>query len=379
MQTSTQITKIKAEVLGIAGIAVLVVVSIGLVFSKIKETAVPLVFKLFSFQTQKEDVRCVQKAFRLKQHGIGLLAVLALVPTATALSTIPIEQAQAADSPPPEVEHIVTTNLASGVQRMTTIPNPNLFIYPITSTPAAVPLPSSCSGGAGNQKAVLTAGTFLVVSVGEWYIGRQMDKLTKDEVDKAAGQTATCGVESMQLHQSNYPCHSRIFEHVGFARRTKQHIIRQPRVRRHPRQRNLSRSDSKQDADRNASRKPSTPSKRHPRHVPYEIINSRGRIDTVIIQARGDKIAEQNNKIIYRVRRNTGDSSWRFHKHIDERKVEYNIGSYRVTSKFDDPLPKYKKLRERGIDERAHTYEATVTWKMRPLREDGRWGGRRKG
>lgn len=112
----------------------------------------------------------------------------------------------------------------------------------------------------------------------------------------------------------------------------------------------------------------------------YEIINSRGRIDTVIIQARGNKIAEQNNKIIHRVRRNTGDSSGRFHKHIDERKVECNVGSHRVTSKFDDPIPKYKKLRERRMGERAHTYEAMVIWRMCRLLilKDGMWGPEKK-
>ena len=97
----------------------------------------------------------------------------------------------------------------------------------------------------------------------------------------------------------------------------------------------------------------------------YEIINSSGRIDTIAaVQARGDKVAEQNNKYIQQVRRNTGDSSWRFHKHIDERKVEYDVGSYRVTSDFNDPIPTYSKLREPGLDEGAHTYEATVTWDM---------------
>lgn len=106
----------------------------------------------------------------------------------------------------------------------------------------------------------------------------------------------------------------------------------------------------------------------------YELINSRGRLDTVTIQARGDKVADQNNKLIQRVRRRTGDSSWRFHKHIDERKVEYNVNSYRVTSDFDDPIPTYSKLREPGVDERAHTYEATVTWDMRPLLANGTWG-----
>lgn len=106
----------------------------------------------------------------------------------------------------------------------------------------------------------------------------------------------------------------------------------------------------------------------------YEIINSSGRIDTIAaVQARVDKVAEQNNKYIQQVRRNTGDSSWRFHKHIDERKVEYDVGSYRATSDFNDPIPTYSKLREPGIDERAHTYEATVTWDMRPLMENGMW------
>lgn len=47
------ILKIQAVIFGIAGIAV----------AKIKETAVSLVSKLFSGQTQKEGVRPVPKAF----------------------------------------------------------------------------------------------------------------------------------------------------------------------------------------------------------------------------------------------------------------------------------------------------------------------------
>ena len=106
----------------------------------------------------------------------------------------------------------------------------------------------------------------------------------------------------------------------------------------------------------------------------YELINSRGRINTVTISARENKVSSQNNKLIQRVRRNTGDSSWRFYKHIDERKVVYNVDSYRITSDFNDPIPTYSKLREPGEDERAHSYEATVTWKMQPLLENGTWG-----
>lgn len=48
-----------------------------------------------------------------------------------------------------------------------------------------------------------------------------------------------------------------------------------------------------------------------------------------------------------------------------------------MTSNFDDPIPTYSKLREPGEDERAHSYEATVTWKMRPLLENGTWGPER--
>lgn len=58
---------------------------------------------------------------------------------------------------------------------------------------------------------------------------------------------------------------------------------------------------------------------------------------------------------------------------MDEVKTEHNVGSYRVTSDFDDLIPTYSKLREPGEDEGAHTYEATVTWKMRPLLENGMW------
>lgn len=65
-----QISKIKAGALGIAGIAS-------------SATAI---------------VRCGQKTFRLKQHGIGLITVFAIIAIATVLMTSPIEQIEAQSS-----------------------------------------------------------------------------------------------------------------------------------------------------------------------------------------------------------------------------------------------------------------------------------------
>ena len=52
----------------------------------------------------------------------------------------------------------------------------------------------------------------------------------------------------------------------------------------------------------------------------------------------------------------------------------YNVRIYGINSDFDDPFPVYEKLAEPGIDEEAHRYKVTATWKMRRLQANGLFG-----
>ncbi len=81
MKTSHKYSKIQAT-LGIAGIA-----AAGLLARTVKGV-VSFVQNLLPSQTPKEGVRPVPKASRLKQHGIGIIAILALAAIATALTPI---------------------------------------------------------------------------------------------------------------------------------------------------------------------------------------------------------------------------------------------------------------------------------------------------
>ena len=310
--------------------------------------------------------------------GIGKFWIPILLVTATALTQAPIEQAGAwAYYNSEEGILIIGPTPPAPVSIPLTYGSTNSA----TSTPAAVPPPLLAAPAAPViKKAVLHVGTYLVCAVGEWFIGKQMDKLTKAEVDKAAGQTATCGVESILWEGNSTKVTTRAI--AGFSNMWGLRAGQSATLSVRQGQEDTPASGTQQSPTIGSVTLTSAQAKSHLHHArgtlvmsTYEIINSRGRIDTIMgIQARKDKIADQNNKLIQRVRRRTGDPSWRFHKHIDERKVEYNVDSYRVTSDFNDPIPTYSKLREPGEDERAHSYEATVTWKMRPLREDGRWG-----
>ncbi len=312
--------------------------------------------------------------------GIGKFWIPILLVIATALTTSQIERVEAAwDSekgqtapPPPPTPDPVDILLTWGSTNSASSAN--------SVQPAAIPLAAPAAPVI--KKASLHVGTYLVCAVGEWFIGKQMDKLTKAEVDKAAGQTATCGVESILWEGNSTKVTTRAI--AGFSNMWGLLTGQNTTLSVRQGQEDTAASGTFQGRTLNRTLT-SAQAKSHLHHArgtlvmsTYELINSRGRLDTVTISAREDKVADQNNKLIQRVRRRTGDSSWRFHKHIDERKVEYNVNSYRVTSDFNDPIPTYSKLREPGEDKRAHTYEATVTWKMRPLREDGRWGPEKK-
>ena len=359
--------------------------------------------------------------------GIGKFWIPILLATATALSTIPIEQLEAASastnqitrptlpsyrskSPTASTNRVIPSRSRSIATRSRAVPtyrpstnrvarppartartnqvqtpSRRTRTIPVSTTrsrtrPAALPLAAPAAPVI--KKAVLHAGTYLVCAVGEWFIGKQMDKLTKAEVDKAAGQTATCGVESILWERNSTKVTTRAI--AGFSNMWGLLTGQSTTLSVRQGQEDTAASGTFQGPTLNRTLT-SAQAKSHLHHArgtlvmsTYELINSRGRIDTVTISAREDKVADQNNKLIQRVRRRTGDSSWRFYRHIDERKVEYNVDSYRVTSDFDDPIPTYSKLREPGEDERAHSYEATVTWKMRPLQEDGRWGPEKK-
>ena len=121
-------------------------------------------------------------------------------------------------APPPRPTYTPSTNRVSRpptrTTRTNTVQTPNRARTPVptrrtipsrtvvptsqTVQPAAVPPPLLAAPAAPViKKGVLAVGTYLVAAVGEWFIGRQMDKLTKADWDAAEGQTATCGVESI--------------------------------------------------------------------------------------------------------------------------------------------------------------------------------------
>ena len=77
-----------------------------------------------------------------------------------------------------------------------------LTLPPTILQPAAVPLAPPASPVI--KKAVLHVGTYLVCAVREWFIGKQLDSLTQAELDKADGQSATCGIEWVEMGRELY-------------------------------------------------------------------------------------------------------------------------------------------------------------------------------
>ncbi len=222
-------------------------------------------------------------------------------------------------------------------------------------------------------------GTYFVCAVGEWFIGKQMDKLTKAEVDKAAGQTATCGVESILWERNSTKRTTRaiaMFSPIWGLRAGQSTTLTVSQG-----QEDTPASGTIQGPTLNRTLT-SAQAKSHLHHARgttvgalWQSINSRGRIITVgPIVARGDKVNERKAEFLRRLRISENDRSFRWYRQVDEVKTEYNVDSYRVISDFNDPIPTYSKLREPGEDKRARTYEATVTWKMQPLLENGNWG-----
>ena len=308
--------------------------------------------------------------------GIGKFWIPILLATATALTQAPIEKAEAwayYDSEgnliigptPPRIPDPVAIPLIWGSTNSA------------TSTPAAVPVPLLAAPAAPViKKAVLHAGTYLVCAVGEWFIGRQMDKLTKAEVDKAADQSASCGVESI-LWESNSTTITRIVNRGSF----------------HPSwylPGTMSARQGQEDTPASGTWYSGTAMTEaeaesqlyHARgtiiHASYELINSRGRrYGAAYVRARKDAYDREKRKVLAHYRRILKDSSYNYNRLLDKETREYDVGSYRVTSDFDDPHPRYEKLARPGEDKRAHSYEATVTWNMRRLLANGTWGSSR--
>ena len=243
--------------------------------------------------------------------------------------------------------------------------------------PAAVPPPLLAPAAPVIKKAALTAGTFLVAAVGGWFIGKQLDKLTKADWDAAEGQTATCGVESILWERNSTKVTTRaiaMFSPIWGLRAGQSTTLTVSQG-----QEDTPASGTEQSPTIGRRMLTSAQAKSHLQHARgtivgalWQTINSRGRIISVgPIVARGDKVNERKAEFLRRLRISENDPSFRWYRQVDEVKTEYNVDKYRVTSDFDDPIPTYSKLREPGEGERASTYEATVTWKMRPLLENG--------
>ena len=319
--------------------------------------------------------------------GIGKFWIPILLAIATALTTS-IEQAQAATLTPEQIEarrealeRVARTTRSARTNQVST----NRIIIRGTPTarpasrtpiqPAAVPPPLLAPAAPVIKKAVLHVGTYLVCAVGEWFIGRQMDKLTKAEVDKAADQSASCGVESI-LWESNSTKITRIVNRGSF----------------HPSwylPGTMSARQGQEDTPASGTWYSGTAMTEaeaesqlyHARgtiiHASYELINSRGRkYAAAYVRARKDAFDSEKRKVLAYFRRTLRDSTYNYNRLLDKETREYKVGSYRVTSDFDDPHPRYEKLARPGEDKRAHSYEATVTWKMQPLLANGTWGNK---
>ena len=292
--------------------------------------------------------------------GIGKFWITAILATAI-VPTTSIEQAQAADSPTPVMSPAGPSNY-DVITRHLLVP-----------APAAIPLAAPAAPVI--KKGVLAVGTYLVCAVGEWFIGRQMDKLTKDEVDKAAGQSASCGVESI-LWESNSTAITRIVNRGSFLP-----SFCPPGT--------MSVRQGQEDTPAsgtwyNGTAMTEAESESQLYHArgtiiraSYELINSRGRkYAAAYVRARKDAFDREKRKVLAYFRRKLRDPSYNYNRLLDKETTEYKVGSYRVTSDFDDPHPRYEKLARPGEDKRAHTYEATVTWKMQPLLANGTWGNK---
>ena len=283
----------------------------------------------------------------------GIIAVLAVV---TLLVQAPVEQAQAADSPTPEIAPAGLSNYDVILRHL---------LVPATPPAAVI------------KKAVLHVGTYLVCAVGEWYIGKTLDSLTQAEIDKAAGQSATCGIEWVKWEENSHekttytaPWFARAISGGGSSGGTYTRSARQGRQ-------DTTASGTWEDG----SAMTGADAFYYLRHArtstvrcTYEIINSNNRRRHLSFKAREDSLNSMKAKAIQDERARTGDSSWRYGRLGRKQTFKSNVGSYGINSDFDDPFPVYEKLAEPGSDEKARSYEVTATWIMCPIKPNARCG-----
>ena len=130
---------------------------------------------------------------------IGKFWITALLATATALSTIPIEQAQAADSPTPEIAQTQPPDFDVITERLLAV-GPNLFVQQITYSPAAVPPPIVVVAKPVLKKGAIVAGKWLVAVLAEYGVHTAIDKVFED----TEGQEAKVTVKGVRWVSNEY-------------------------------------------------------------------------------------------------------------------------------------------------------------------------------
>ena len=298
--------------------------------------------------------------------GIGKFWISILLIAATALTTIPIEQAGAWWTQDED------GNVRSG-------PTP-----PAPVQPVAVPLPVVVVAKPVLKKGAIVAGKWLIAVLAEYGVHTALDRVFQNNKDQEANVTVhgSRWLSHEYSHQVKTPTPS-IPPYGGNWTTTADMGDRNELNSAFGWWGNLNQSmthDEAIDILDNKMAKVSIVRLDMSYWDPTARVRGKsGRLYPVVVighqfWAREDRLATVKSRELRKIRQNTGNPRIVWYKELQRETFKWNVGSFGMFSDFVDPAPILKALgTENAIDSDANYYKATATWKTRYIGSTGRF------
>ena len=293
---------------------------------------------------------------------IGKFWIPILLIAATALTTIPIEQVQAADSPTPVMS-------PSGPANYDVITRHLLVPAPVQ--PAAVPVPVVVVAKPVLKKGAIVAGKWLIAVLAEYGVHTALDRVFQNNKDQEANVTVkgarwASNEYFKKISSPNTPPPRNVLTTIAtmggeddIASAEGWDAINNRSMTQHEAKNYMKRRIAIIKERTWSAIVPATPTK-HAQTMFFPV------------KARQDHYAQKEAQTLALYRANfPGIIFTRGGETIEKWKV----GSFVMKSKFVDPAPILKALgTENAIDSEANYYEAEASWEYRELNPNGTWG-----
>ena len=299
--------------------------------------------------------------------GIGKFWIPILLATATALSTIPIEQAQAWWTQDED------GNVRSG-------PTPPA---PVPVQPAAVPVPVVVVAKPVLKKGAILAGKWLIAVLAEYGVHTALDKVFQNNKDQEANAIVHGArwLTNEYVHKAESP--------PGIAQRTYHNYTTMADTGDENERGSavgwdgaFNRSMTQSEVWDMMKRRKGTiieemwwatdPTYRQ-RIGSLQVVGYT--LTGVGVKGRADTFAAEKAKKLRELRQSHGLPNLVWDRLAIRDTYKWKVGSFGMFSDFDDPAPILQELgKSNAIDSDANYYEAKATWKYRELLSNGEWG-----